>query len=245
VRGLILKRWIDITLGLLFVVFLAAVVLGSEDPSARIWVCERIRLCPAHASGWRKLFYDLGVGGLTSLFFYGLLVRLPEFERRNRIKRSFRDQYRAFKWDCISTILGVVDGTHATKTVEELLDQKKFRAYFKQEVSYRHDKWMVFINELREHNLSDLLVAMEIFRGEVLYVLNNTDVANEQTLAFLKRISAAIFALQQQTSLEQRTTRDYDAVKQLGGFFWELLAGWNFVEGYQDEDFVEKMIRSI
>jgi hypothetical protein len=115
-----------------------------------------------------------------------------------------------------------------------LLDQKEFRAHFKQRASDSQDKWDVFLNELREHNLSDLLVAMEIFRGEVLFVLNNTDVANEETLGFLKRLSAAIFSLQHQSTL------DYDAVKRLGGFFWELLAGWNFVEGYQEEDFVEK-----
>ena len=154
-------------------------------------------------------------------------------------RESFREQYRQFKRDCISTIVGVVDGTHSTTTVEGLLDQKNFREYFQQQVSDSQNKWHVFLNELREHNLSDLLVAMEIFRGEVLFVLNNTDVADEETLAFLKRLSAAIFSLQQQTTL------DYDPTKRLGGFLWEILAGWNFVKGYEEKDIVEQMIRSI
>jgi hypothetical protein len=235
-----LKRWIDGILLLLFLVSVGAVVLGMDDPFARHWICERIRSCPAvrNADAWKKLIYDLGVAGLTSLVFYVLLVRLPEFERRNRIKRSFRDQYRRFKQDCISTIVGVVEGTYDTRMIDELLDQKKFREYFNQEVSDRHTKWHVFLKQLREHHLSDLLIAMEIFRGEVLFVLNNTDVANDETLGFLKRLSGAIFSFQQQTTLE------YDSTKRLGTFLWEVLAGWSG-EGYQEEDVVEKMIRSI
>jgi len=236
-----LKRWIDGTLCLLFLVSVAAIVLGMDDPFARHWVCERIRCPPVvrNADAWKKLIYDLGVAGLTSLVFYGLLVRLPQFERRSRIKSSFREQYLRFKRDCISTIVGVVEGTISGKTIDELLDQKNFRDYFKQEVSPRHTKWHVFLNEIREHHLSDLLVAMEVFRGEVQFVLNNTDVANEETLGFLKRLSAAIFSLQQQTTL------DYDPTKRLGGFLWQMLSGWNFVTGYPEKDVVQEMIRSI
>jgi hypothetical protein len=235
-----LKRWIDRTLWLLFLASVVAVVLGMDDPFARRWICERIRSCPAvrNADAWKKLIYDFGVAGLTSLIFYGLLVRLPEFERRRRIKSSLREHYRHFKRGCISTIVGVVERTYSTKMADELIDQKKFRAYFKPHATESQNKWHVFRNRLQSHNLSDLLATMEVFRGELLFVLNNTDVANEETFDVLKRLTAALTHL-------QRTNLDDDSAGQLCGFLWEILAGWSSIEGYQDEDFVEKMIRSI
>src|SRR3954466_4232103 len=90
-EGVHLKRWIDGTLWLLFLASIGAVVLGMDDPFARHWICEHIRSCPLvrNPDAWKKLIYDLGVAGLTSLLFYGLLVRLPECERRSRIKRTY------------------------------------------------------------------------------------------------------------------------------------------------------------
>ncbi len=231
------KRLIDAFLLLLFVLSVALVMLGIHDPFARDAICKGIGFCPA----WEhKLIYDLGIGGLISLVFYGLLVRLPEFERRRRIKRRLRQQYRLFKKDCIATILGVVDGTYDPDLVDELLDQNKFRDYFKQKVSNSQEKWHVFLNEIRDHNLRELIVTMEIFRAEVLYVLNTTDVPNDEPFTFLKRLSAAMYSMTHTATLEY----DY-SVKQLSRFLWEVLAGWDWITGYRQKDVVEEMIRSI
>jgi hypothetical protein len=167
------KRLIDALLLLLFVLSVALVMLGIDDhPFARDAICEGIGFCPTWEN---KLIYDLGIGGVISLGFYFLLVRLPESERRRRIKKRFRRQYRRFKKDCIAIILGVADGTYSPDLVDELLDQKKFRDYFEKKASNSQEKWHVFLNELRDHNFRELLVTMEIFRTEILYVLNTTD----------------------------------------------------------------------
>ena len=54
-----------------------------------------------------KLFYDLAVGTLVSLFFYLLVVRLPDYERRQRLKSSLERHYEAFREDCIEIMLQV------------------------------------------------------------------------------------------------------------------------------------------
>jgi len=44
------------------------------------------------------------------LAFYFLVVRLPDYERRQRLKRSLELHYRAFRISCIEIMLAVADG---------------------------------------------------------------------------------------------------------------------------------------
>jgi hypothetical protein len=62
-----------------------------------------------HPQSWLKLLYDLGVGSLVSPFFYWLVVRIPEREKRKRIKRSFAN---------------VADGSYEYGFHETLVDHK-------------------------------------------------------------------------------------------------------------------------
>ena len=115
----------------------AVVLLAQEDPFVRIAVCTHIGFCStfAHAKAWYKIFYDLGIGALVSLAFYVLIVRLPDYQRRQRFKRSLELHYRVFRIRCIEIMLIVADGQFEGKKPEALLDPKKFREYFKQRVT--------------------------------------------------------------------------------------------------------------
>jgi len=77
----------------------AALFLANEDPFAREAVCA-YWLCPviANAKAWYKI-YDLAVGSVTSLLFYLLVVRLPDYQRRQRLKRSLERRYKDFRED--------------------------------------------------------------------------------------------------------------------------------------------------
>jgi hypothetical protein len=79
---------------------------------------------------------------------------------------------------------------------------------------------------------------MEIFRDEMLFVLNNTDVPDEEPFEFFKRLSNAIY-------LMKNATLDYDSTKSLCGFLWTVFAGWNWVSGYRERDVIEEMIKAI
>lgn len=74
--------------------------------------------------------------------------------------------------------------------------------------------------------------------NEVGYVLNNVNIDDRDTFSFFKRLSQAVYKLKD-------SKPEYDDVKQLSGFLWQLFAGWSFIDGYQKNDIVEMMIEKI
>jgi hypothetical protein len=235
-----LKRLLDIVLTAIFVLSVAALFLAHEDPFARQAVCAHTGFCPAmpNAKAWNKIFYDLAVGALITLLFYLLVVRLPDYQRRQRLKRSLERHYKAFREDCIQIMLLVADGTYSAGVPETLMDQDKFRDYFKEKVAPDRDRWDEFQNKLDEHYLRELLTRMGIFRDELAFVLNNTDIPKDEPFEFLKRLSAAIYSMKD-------VTLGYDESKPLASFLWTVFTGWDWITGYRQEDIIKKMIDAI
>ena len=213
-----MKRLIDVVLIAIFVLSVAALFLAHE--------------------AWSKIFYDLAVGALITLLFYLLVVRLPDYYRRQRLKKSLERHYKAFRKDCIQIMLLVADGTYSAGVPETLMDQDKFRDYFKEKVAPDRDRWDEFQNKLDERYLGELLTRMEIFRDELGFVLNNTDIPKDEPFEFLKRLSAAIYSMKD-------VTLGYDESKPLAAFLWSVFAGWDWITGYRKEDIVKKMINAI
>jgi hypothetical protein len=107
-----LKNPLNWTLAALAIVSISAILLGHENPAFRAAICAHVR-CPQipNSHAWEKIAYDLSVGGLTSIFFYWLVVRIPENAKQRRIRNSFGRHFREFKEDAIATMLMVADGT--------------------------------------------------------------------------------------------------------------------------------------
>ena len=81
---------------------------------------------------------------------------------------------------------------------------------------------------------------MEIFRDELNFVLNNTDIPKDEPFEFMKRLSNAIYSMKDVT-----LGSGYDETKLLSRFLWSVFAGWDFITGYRKEDIVKKMIDAI
>jgi hypothetical protein len=235
----IFRRPLDLGLGVLFAISAALILIAHEDPFARDWLCANV-LCPElpHAKAWRKTTYDLAVASMVSLIFYGLVVRLPEYQRRQRIKQSLAGGYQRFKENCINVMLGVADGSYGADLPETLIEQEKFRAYFKEQVSASQERWGVFLDNLDEGNLRELMTQLEIFRDEIVLVLGTTDIPRDEPFEFLKRLSAAIRSMRD-------TTLGYDQTKLFARFLWEVFAGWDRITGYRKGDIIKEMIESI
>ena len=203
-------------------------------------VCVYIRLCwhPPHANALYKVIYDLAVGSLISVFFYLLVVRLPDYQRRQRLKRGLKRHYKAFREGCIEIMLLVADHSYSAELPETLMDQNKFREYFMEKVTRDCDRWDDFQNNLNAYYLGELLTRMEILREELIFRLNNTDIPKDQPFEFLKRLSTIIYSM-------KHVTLGYDESKPLAAFLWEVFAGWNLITGYRKEDIIEKMIGEI
>jgi hypothetical protein len=235
-----LKRLLDIALIAISVLSVAALFLAHEDPFAREAVCAHSGFCPVmpNAKAWYKIIYDLAVGSLTTLFFYLLVVRLPEYQRRQRLKRSLEGHYKAFREDCIEIMLAVADGTYSADVPETLMEQDKFRDYFTEKVTPDRNRWHDFQNNLNEYYLRELLTRIEIFREELVFVLNNTDIPKDEPFEFLKRLSAVIYSM-------KHVTLGYDESKPLSGLLWNVFAGWDLITGYRKKDIIKNMIDAI
>jgi hypothetical protein len=229
-------NWLLLGIALISVV---AILLGQESPFVRAAFCMHMP-CPklAYSNAWERIAYDLGIGSIISLFFYWLVVRIPETAKRRRIRHSFARHFREFKEDSIATMLMVADGTFAWGFHQELVDQKRFRDYFQQKVAPDRDRWDEVHNKMTEYYLDELLTHLEILRAEILFAMAAIDIDDKKALEFLKRLSATIVRM-------RKTTLDYDSMKSFGGFMWEIFSGWNFATGYQERDFFENMIQAI
>jgi hypothetical protein len=234
------KHLLDGVLWAIGIASIAALFLAHEDPFARDAFCSRIPICPtvANARAWQKITYDLAIGALVSLLLYVLVVRIPDYQKRQRIKRSLTKQYRNFREDCIAIMLMVSDGTFVWGFHEELIDQAKFKEYFEQPVGHGQDRWDAFQNKLDAYNLEGLILKMEILRDEVTFVLNNIDISDEEPFVFLKRLSNALLSMRQ-------TKLGYDETKGFASFLWNVFAGFDIVDGYRERDIIGDMIAAI
>lgn len=184
-----------------------------------------------------SIIFNLSIGYIISGIFYLLVVRLPNWQRRRLIKENFEKQYFLFKEDAISIFLDASKGGHDSHLPSRLTDQAAFKDYFKKSVN-GIQKWDAVHNGLNEILLKDLLVELEIFMNEVAFVLNNVPIDDQNVFSFFKQLSQAVYRL-------KNSTLEYDDVKRLLGFLWELFAGWSFIDGYREDDIVKIMIKEI
>lgn len=184
--------------------------------------------------------YEAGLGAAVSVMFYWLLVKVPEQAKRSRLRKYLLASYRSFRVD--ATYQFLFASGHAAvdpDLVESLIRQEAFRAFFKMPSTEVHgDRWHDVANGLEPHHRQNLFLIMSNLRDDVIYILNNTDVADQESFGFLHRLTKAL------ASNDPRS-EDYDDDKMLLRFFWSLMTGWNPVKGYEAANQVERIIRRI
>ncbi len=135
-------------------------------------------------------------------------------------------------------LLSACQGSYKSGLPKNLAKQVEFRKFVKEAVSESQERWHVVLNGLNDRLLKDLLVELEILMNEVSYILNNVNVEDPNVFSFFKRLSQEVYKL-------KNTTMEYDDVKQLSHFLWELFSGWSFIDGYREDDIVSVMIEKI
>jgi hypothetical protein len=231
-----IKRPLNWLLLSLAVVSTAAIFLGHENPFARIVLCAHVP-CPhfSNSHAWEKIAYDLGIGSIVSLLFYWLVVMLPESAKRRRIRDSFALHFRQFKEDVIATILTVTDGSYEYGFHQELVDQTKFREYFKQKGEGGNERWYAFYNNMTASQLQEILMHLEVLRTEILFTMAAVDIEDKEVLEFMKRFSANILRY-------RSTPLEYASMKSFSNFIWEIFAGFSLVTGYMQRDYFVAVI---
>ncbi len=187
-----------------------------------------------------NFIYTVSISIIAAYIFYIFNICLPEQKRKNIIKHNFEEQYLYFKKVCIYIFLSALGKSSNEKLREELCSLGEFKKYFKEEHSKDQDRWHKVWGELNGHLLKDLLIELSILRDEVAFILNNTEINDKSVLSFFRLLSQRVYVFK-----ARGINMEYEEKKALLRFLWELFTGWNFIDGYREEDIVKLMIQKI
>lgn len=181
-----------------------------------------------------EIIFNLSCGMFISIWFYFLVVWLPEKKNKKRVKSHFILQYTEFKRHLIMHIVGACREPYKA----DLMEPQAFKYYFKEKVTADQERWHVFLNNLDKDLLADILNEFEAFKGATSYLLGNVQVDDDEVFSFLHRINTISITLKV-VSVED------DSMKQLSQLLWEILAGFSRIDGYRDYDYFDSMFRKI
>lgn len=232
------RNALDVMLWLLSGVCLMLMFKSSSDPYPETIKGTWLEYWLQPFSVGNQIVFDISVGVIVSLFVYVLIVRLPEYKTRLRLKANLLRQYDALKEDCIMHFLWACGESAETTLIDRLKDREEFRAFFKEPVSSCQNRWDAVFNGLDERKVDSLLFELEVFRQEIEYTLNTVDVSDSHAFAFLRRLTRLLHR-------SRRWSDENDQLKSLLGFMWSIHTGWNDVYGYSGRDSVADMIEAI
>lgn len=187
-----------------------------------------------------EIISNISLGFIVSVVFYLLVVWLPTKRKRNLIKNNYKKQYSAFKKGMIIVFLSASGKSYNSELLNKLGVQPEFKRYFKEkeQVSQSQDRWHVVLNGLEEHHLKDILMELELFVSETDYVLNNIEFKDKKVFEFLNELKRTVYRF-------KNSTLEYEDVKMISQFIWQIFAGWSWSEGYLEFDIIQDMIDEI
>jgi hypothetical protein len=126
------KTKIDVLLAVLTMISLWLMLSASSDPVFPWLQGTMVVAAFEQFNTGNQIAFDLSVGVLSAIGMFYLLVRLPEYERKSRIKRHLQFSYQSFKRSVIQIFVGAIQGSYNMETVDRLMEQRQFRDFFKE-----------------------------------------------------------------------------------------------------------------
>jgi hypothetical protein len=232
------KAKLDLFLAVLAIVCLWLMLSASSDPVLHWLKGTPIDAAFEQFNTGNQVAFDLSVGVLSAIGMFYLLVRLPEYERKSRIKRHLKFSYQSFKRSVIQIFVGAIQGSYDTETVDRLMNQREFRDFFKEPYVPGQDKWHGVANKMSDFMLRQLVLEAEVLLNEFQHALSVVDIRDPEVYSFMKRLSEALYRA-------KNWSADYDGTKEVLGFFWSILSGWSFVNGYAEREYITDMIAKL
>lgn len=226
----------------LFLVLVPLAIFGTFSGSTESVVgflrCTSIEPYLLALHNGNSIVFNLSVGYLVSLFFWSLVVYFPERTRRLILRDNLSRRYQDFRESTIQILLWASIGAHDSQLPKELCDHRKFREFFDENGK---EHWYAALNGLQgtKERVDELLLELELFAGEVSYVLNSVNIQDPRVHSFFKRLSENIYRL------KNSTVYSCDQVKYLGNFIWIIHARWSSIDGQLENDVIQDMIDAI
>ncbi len=186
-----------------------------------------------------QLSMEVVLGLLVSYIFYFMNVYLPENRRRDIIKNNFKKQYSFFKENIIGLLVSASGNMVNANVTDDLKNIEKFREFFKAQEGGL-ERWDKVANklELDDCLLKEILIEMEIIMNETEFILNNILIDDDEVFIFLKRLSTNVYRL-------RYIDRNFNGIKYLMGFLWDVFAGWSFADEYRKNDILDVIISKL
>lgn len=232
------KAKLDILLVVLALICLWLMLATSSDPILPSLKDTPIAAAFQQLGTGNQVAFDLSVGVLSAIGMFYLLVRLPEYERKNRIKRHLQFSYQSFKRSVIQIFVGTIQGFYDSETVDRLMDQRAFRDFFKEPYVPGQDKWDGVANKMNDFLLRQIVLETEVLLNEFQHALGVLDIKDPEVFSFMKRLSVALYRA-------KNWSADYDGTKEVLGFFWGIFTGWSWVDGYAEREYIPDMISKL
>jgi len=176
---------------------------------------------------------------LISIWFYFLVVYIPDVQRKKRVKKHFVMQYSEFRKQVITHILGACRESYDSALPNTLMEPKEFKRYFNEMVRYDQTRWDVFMDNSDATVIGYILAEFIAFKEAIVYLLSKVDVEDEELHAFLHRFNTIT------TTLVNTNADDYDSKKVFSSYLRDMFAGFSWIEGSRDDDRIGKMFEKI
>jgi len=232
------KAKLDVFLAGLAVTCLWLMLSASSDPVLPWLRGAMVASAFEQFTTGNQIAFDLSVGILSAIGMFYLLVRLPEYERKSRIKRHLQFSYLSFKRSIIQIFVGAIQGVYNTETVDKLMEQRHFRDFFNEPYAPGQNKWHGVANKMDEFMLRQLVIEAEVLLSQFQHAISVVDIRDPEVFSFMTRISEALYRAKNWSS-------DYDGTKEVLGFFWSILSGWSFLDGYTEREYISEMISKL
>ncbi|WP_163576232.1 hypothetical protein [Halomonas faecis] len=184
------------------------------------------------------IVFNLSSGMLVSIWFYFLVVFLPEYFKKKRIKENFISEYREFRKQIVRHILHNSSEPYSAGLIDELADVRAFKRYFHTKVGDNKNRWYVFSNNLDGKALEEILLEFESLKESVILLLVNIDIKDAEVVSFLHRLKTMSI------TLKGVREGDYLGCNGFLRLLWEMLSGYT-VDGYSDSDTFENILKKI
>lgn len=262
----------NMILSVLSVISVFFIFKTSSDPIWSLFHYE-ISILNQFPTG-NNIIFNLSIGIFVSIIFYILIVKYPEYKKKEIIKNNMRKQYELFRFATITSFLNHCSKEEFSKLkYKDIASQKEFRKYF-EEKNTRHLaklKKLKWSSNTIKLTLKDYQYQYNEFCKKSTKVIERWDCVIseldeyeiENILVEIEILIIEISYIFNNTHIENPEVHDF--FKNLKGemyrarhsdledgnskivlrTIWSLLSGWDSKEGYRDNDIIDTMIESI
>lgn len=185
-----------------------------------------------------KILLSVILSFISAYIFYLIIPYRKDRKRKRMIVNGYQQQYKFFKQDMICELLCICNDGADSELMEKLQNINEFRKYFRCSERNSSDNWHRAMNNSYKGLSEIIAITSRFLQATDVLIIAGIDFKNSADYQFFHNLRSDLFKL-------THTNAEYDDVKYLFNYLWEIFAGYSRMVGYLDEDEIQKRINSI